>query len=152
MSYNTNNINDTPYEWADPEDQEVRDGAWGIARESPINILRDMDLMGAIAFIQNHGQKISAKDVVGAWFGSYRDRGRVFSFDLVVDPDHQRRGLGWKLFLDSVSHRGEEVETINLTIHHPAVAKIAQTFNFQNIEGSIWELDMRERIQSTEKS
>jgi ribosomal protein S18 acetylase RimI-like enzyme len=75
------------------------DGAWAIAEESSINILSDKELMGAVVRV-NHDDhtEFSANDVVGAWFGGVRDGGSTFSFDIVVDPAYQGKGIGRMLF------------------------------------------------------
>lgn len=56
--------------WADIEDQETMDGAWALAEESPINILSDMELMGAIS---RPVEEVYADSIVGAWFGGSRE-------------------------------------------------------------------------------
>ena len=133
----TENIENGAFVFADVENQEVMDGAWGIAEESNINILSDKELMGAVVVSKDH--EPSANDVVGAWFGSYRRGGSIFSFDLVVDPVYQGKGIGKMLFDSAMNEASSsEVSVISLEVHSDIVAKMAQKAGFTHRGGSSW--------------
>ncbi len=124
--------------FVDTDDQEVMDGAWAIAEESGINILSDMELMGAIV---PNGERIAeegpnAQDIVGAWFGGARDGGDVFSFDIVVDPAYQGNGISKLLFKDAMGAAQDYPET-RLTIVNKRLEGIASRSGFV-IDGGEW--------------
>lgn len=123
--------------FVDIDDQEVMDGAWAIAEESAINILSDMELMGAIV---PNSERIAeegpnAGDIVGAWFGGGRDGGDVFSFDVVVDPAYQGQGLGKLLFNDAMA-AAADYSRVELTVVNDRMRKIVEQNGFQPDGGS----------------
>ena len=125
---------------ADIERQGVMDAAWEIAKASPINVLSDMELLGARALPNGK--------VVGAWFGGSRYLGetidnnfarRAFSFDIVVDPAHADRGIGGTLFKDALAYAEDGGDDcIALTVHAAPVAKMASRHGFKQISGTNW--------------
>lgn len=127
----------TGFAFADVDDQEVCDGAWSIAEESSINILSDMELMGAVIATKSYTEELGpvANDVVGAWFGG--SRGNTFSFDLVVDPAYQRNGIGRMMFEAALAF-ANDYERVELDVVNPHMIGLVKSYGFENEYGRTW--------------
>lgn len=69
--------------------------AWDLIKGSGINILSDKDV---------HLVAIDGSMVVGALYTSLV--GDKYSFDVIVHPDYQRRGIGRKLIQEGINEYG----------------------------------------------
>ena len=83
-------VSDESFDWDEEETgldyQTLQQQAWDIAKQAPINILRDKNL-SAVALL--NGQ------VVGTCFTSWNQE--EYSFDVIVSPKFQQQGIGKKL-------------------------------------------------------
>lgn len=88
------------YEDSDNLQEDPADAAWQLAQNSSIRILRDKEL-SAVALLND-------KTIGGLWT-SWTGDGE-FSFDVVVHPQYQRRGIGEKLIDNAFSQFSWESE------------------------------------------
>ena len=117
----------------DPQMDRWAQKAWDIALASPIRIKRDRELT-AIALIGN-------KVVGGGWSAvehpRYDDAEGTFTFDIVVDPKAQGKGVGDALVEEmlrefrSVRDMGDAEYVLNVEVVNPAMERILARRGFR---------------------
>src|SRR5690606_25867581 len=113
------------------DEQEVKDGAWAIAEESSINVLSDKELTAAISFLQYEDSEPTAESVVGALFANVEQGGTVYSFDIVVDPTFQRKGIGTRLMRFAMQEaRGNDCERVELVVVSEVMRRMVLDYGF----------------------
>jgi RimJ/RimL family protein N-acetyltransferase len=104
--------------------------AWELADKSDINILRNKELSSDMSYDENG-------NVIGIYFFSW-DEGE-YSFDVIVDPLHQGKGIGNKLTDSAISQFNFDSEAyenprIKADVVNPAMKHILLKKGFEVIE------------------
>ena len=115
----------------DPDDYEAYDEARKLAVKEGINILKDKE----IAYIvrDNDGR------IIGAAFTSYDNSSKEYSFDVVVDSQHRRKGLG-RALVEEVMNVPYDIKEMDpsakvvVDVVNPAMRRMLLQIGFKDIE------------------
>jgi len=112
-NYKTKFYNSEEMGFMDEDDKEMfvseeeYDNAYELAKSNGINILRDKELEQML---------LDGEKVIGCLFTGYDGGNNEFSFDIIVDKDYRRQGLGTEL-LKSALECFNNYEELGTTLH-----------------------------------